>query len=712
MKNKLLTRTLALALSLSLAASPASAAQTSEDSGYADWQTVCAASAAGEISADAADTKQGAAKKAPDTQTEVLNETLPAASGGLSVSGSAEVSDETAQTTPESVEDTELETPAAIGPGEVTVIPSSDETDKQPDQADFETESELPLETSSETESELPSETDPETEPELPPETSPETESELPLETSPETESETDSQLSLSPSPGEWFVYQDRYNGRRPTYAQMMTPTIIYVLHCTSKSNPDGVELPTSDPMPYPYYPSSNINSMGYYEIHSGTGHIFPYYSNGYFLWWQEYGGEELFDQPYKPAAACGSDCFFCYSYWDVKENLGFYPPYPAIHAHYYETEPETEPEEPDSPQTDSEASSDTPESELQTEITPWLPLPLQSENSPESETEKADKSRLEDAFSRVQQYLRRNQANSPDELTENSHKALVAAGTVGLEALNNPDATQAEVDAATTAMETALSQCEYLRTAEAKKLKAELDGYQGSIITAYNYSIRYGGVSTGYPAAALEEFVRTYNNIKQFYDARCAGSGNYATANEIKGERNNLKYVYRKLENAKAAADKKGSGKKTSEKPGDIVKTAEALGKVLEATGMKNTFLDLLRTLMAASDNPAIRGAAKGAGLANNVKQLSEFIADLYIAVKAEDSNQKKANKELIPLVVNRIPEEFGNDFKNAVAKNLNSAADASSRSKDTIEMFDRSGDIDASIYRKEDVGVGYTGG
>lgn len=359
MKNKLLTRTLALALSLSLAASPASAAQTSEDSGYADWQTVCAASAAGEISADAADTKQGAAKKAPDTQTEVLNETLPAASGGLSVSGSAEVSDETAQTTPESVEDTELETLAAIGPGEVTVIPSSDETDKQPDQADFETESELPL------------------------------------ETSPETESETDSQLSLSPSPGEWFVYQDRYNGRRPTYAQMMTPTIIYVLHCTSKSNPDGVELPTSDPMPYPYYPSSNINSMGYYEIHSGTGHIFPYYSNGYFLWWQEYGGEELFDQPYKPAAACGSDCFFCYSYWDVKENLGFYPPYPAIHAHYYETEPETEPEEPDSPQTDSEASSDTPESELQTEITPWLPLPLQSENSPESETEKADKSRL-----------------------------------------------------------------------------------------------------------------------------------------------------------------------------------------------------------------------------------------------------------------------------------------------------------------------------
>ena len=63
MKNKLLTRTLALALSLSLAASPASAAQTSEDSGYADWQTVCAASAAGEISADAADTKQGAAKR-------------------------------------------------------------------------------------------------------------------------------------------------------------------------------------------------------------------------------------------------------------------------------------------------------------------------------------------------------------------------------------------------------------------------------------------------------------------------------------------------------------------------------------------------------------------------------------------------------------------------------------------------------------------------
>ena len=141
-------------------------------------------------------------------------------------------------------------------------------------------------------------------------------------------------------------------------------------------------------------------------------------------------------------------------------------------------------------------------------------------------------------------------------------------------------------------------------------------------------------------------------------------------------------------------------------------MKTAEALGKVLEATGMKNTFLDLLRTLMAASDNPTIRGAAKGAGLANNVKQLSEFIADLYIAVKAEDSNPKKANKELIPLVVNRIPEEFGNDFKNAVAKNLNSAADASSRSKDTIEMFDRSGDIDASIYRKEDVGVGYTGG
>ena len=250
---------------------------------------------------------------------------------------------------------------------------------------------------------------------------------------------------------------------------------------------------------------------------------------------------------------------------------MGFYPPYPAIHAHYYETEPETEPEEPDSPQTDSEASSDTPESELQTEITPGSRFHCKVKIHRKARQKKADKSRLEDAFSRVQQYLRRNQANSPDELTENSHKALVAAGTVGLEALNNPDATQAEVDAATTAMETVLSRCEYLRTAEAKKLKAELDGYQGSIITAYNYSIRYGGVSTGYPAAALEEFVRTYNNIKQFYDARCAGSGNYATANEIKGERNNLKYAYRKLENAKAAADKKAPARKPPKNPATL---------------------------------------------------------------------------------------------------------------------------------------------
>ncbi|WP_417091640.1 hypothetical protein [Marvinbryantia sp.] len=589
------------------------------------------------------------------------------------------------QKTDEKETESESETGTVTGSGGVTVItPPSSEPETEP-QKPSEPETDTPPSSEPETEPQKPSEPETDT-PSSEPETEPQKPSEPETDTPPSSEPETEPQKPSEPETDTPPSSEPETETEPPQVA------------------PTGQWLPSGST--YVYIISSNL---AYALVWGDWNRRGVYHVN------QKAVPNEL--EPGKWAFEINKQSFDC-DYWQYKQKMGYYPPYPPEHAHFYEGvpdpyEPETEPdtEEPYPPETEMPEPSTEPTSEFPTEPTtepstepstePVTEPPTESEpdseTESETETEKVNKEKLQELLQEAAKIASEHMNNPVEELTDASFKELVLAGSNASGVYKEGSSTQEEVDAAANWLELAIRTRQLLRTISAQKLKATLDSLQTEV-DMVNYTIRKG-MPIKYASAAWEQFADLFEATQYFYEQHCAGNGNYVEAKVIDATHSKLISSYVALQRkTTGSSGKKDTGSKKNTSSDELLDNLQDTLETINKGEYQETALEILLTALESEKKVSSEFAAglrKLMGVLNFAKLMKDS-NDAYDAHVPYEVNPKLydwVNEHLIPTEV--VPGTTEN--LNTIMKGLENK---SRQSKDIMKTFDSEGEIKLPEY------------
>lgn len=604
--------------------------------------------------------------------------------------------------------ESESETGTVTGPGGVTVItPPTSESETEP-QKPSEPETDTPP--VSEPETDTPPSSEPETEPQKPSE--PET------DTSPVSEPETEPQKPSEPETDTPPSSEPETEPQKPSEPETDTPP---------SSEPETTP-PTSEPDTEP----SEVAPIGQWLM-SGSTHIYILSANLiYVLVWDNWDAPGLYHvnqyvtpdvmEPGKWAFNTNEQSFDC-SYWVFKQKMGYYPPYPPEHAHFYEDvpdpyEPETEPgtEEPYPPETEMPEPSTEPTSEFPTEPTtepstepstelvtePPTESEPDSETESETETEKVNKEKLYALLQEAAKITSAHLEDPVEELTDSSFNELVLAGSNASGVYKEGSSTQEEVDAAANWLELAIRTRQLLRTISAQKLKTTLDSLQTEV-DMINYSIQKG-LPIKYASAEWEQFADLFEATQYFYEQHCAGNGNYVEAKVIDATHSKLTASYAALQRKAAGSSgkkntdsKKNTGSKNNASSDGLLDNLQDTLKKISTGAYKDIALDILLKdleLEKKVSSEFAAGLKKLMGVLNFAKLMKDS-NDAYDAHVPYEVNPKLGSWTTEHLAYMADPET-----KKGIQTIEKGIENKSRQSKDIMKTFDSEGEIKLPEY------------